>query len=624
MRNVYLIQPNYHSTFQDILHYWIPYSVGIIWSYAIQDRDIKNNYSLARIVYSREKIQPTVDSMENGAVYCFSNYIWNWEYNKTLAKKIKETYPNSYIVFGGPQVTNRPLETSFFKYHPYVDSVILGEGEESFAILLKNLLEGKKQKIYQSTRLENLDIPSPYLTGIFDNIINEAPDVRWHGTLETNRGCPFACTFCDWGSLIYSKVKKFQIDRVYAELEWMATHKVEYLIVADANFGIFKERDYDIAKKLCEVKKQYGLPNNININYNKNSSKEVIDIIKLFSESALSRGMTVSFQSMDETVLDNIKRKNLDINKAEEIFDLLGKNQLPSYSELILGLPGETLDSWKQGMNKLIAMGQHQCIDVFHATMLENSELNQLTTREKYNIQTVEIENFMHNISASELDMIPEKSRIVRSTNTMPLEDMVDSFMYSWMVVNLHCYGWSQIYVRFLNANFSVSYEHFYDVLFKQLINNKSNILSKLYYQDRDNLLRYFDNNLEYQKSISFKDYDILRDAQKELHKIKEQVEELLANFVLTEFKDLLVNIDFNKLKEFQKHYVASKDTAYPHVLDLDIGIQNSIFNKDNYVSKISQCRVDTPRPFNTPNDFLSKLNPWRRNGWGKTIITSI
>lgn len=622
MRKVYLIQPNYHSSFRGISQYWIPYSVGIIWSYAIQDQEIKDNYSLARIIYSREKINSIVDSAEDGSVFCFSNYIWNWEYNKTLAQKIKEKFPASYIVFGGPQVSNRPLETHFFKNHSYVDSIILGEGEESFSVLLKNLLINKKQRIYQSLRLENLDIPSPYLTGIFDDMINDAPDVRWHGTIETNRGCPFACTFCDWGSLIYSKVKKFQIDRVYAELEWMATHKVEYLIFADANFGIFKERDYDIAKRLCEIKEKYGLPNNINISYNKNSSKEVIDIIKLFSDSSLSRGMTISFQSMDETVLENIKRKNLDINKAEEIFDLLGKNQLPHYSEVILGLPGETLTSWRQGMIKLIAMGQHQCIDVFHATMLENSELNLPSSREKYNIQTVEIENFMHNISDSDVDLIPEKSKIIKSTNTMPSDDLINSFMYSWMIVNLHCYGWAQIYVRFLNINFNISYENFYDMLFDQLVNNKLNVISELYHQDQNNLTEYFNNNADYQKSINFKDYDILRDAQKRLHLIKEEVELVLSEFVLTQFQDLLKETNFDNLKEFQRQYVASKDKTYPYTMDLDIGIQNSIFNKEKYLSEILPCRINTPRPFNTPTEFLAGLNPWRRNGWGKTIIT--
>ena len=143
-----------------------------------------------------------------------------------------------------------------------------------------------------------------------------------------------------------------------------------------------------------------------------------------------------------------------------------------------------------------------------------------------------------------------------------------------------------------------------------------------MYHQDQNNLTEYFNNNADYQKSINFKDYDILRDAQKRLHLIKEEVELVLSEFVLTQFQDLLKETNFDNLKEFQRQYVASKDKTYPYTMDLDIGIQNSIFNKEKYLSEILPCRINTPRPFNTPTEFLAGLNPWRRNGWGKTIIT--
>ena len=60
------------------------------------------------------------------------------------------------------------------------------------------------EKIYKGERLHHLEIPSPYLTGVFDDIIANNPEYVFNATLETNRGCPFACTFCDWGSLTYA------------------------------------------------------------------------------------------------------------------------------------------------------------------------------------------------------------------------------------------------------------------------------------------------------------------------------------------------------------------------------------------------------------------------------------
>ena len=60
----------------------------------------------------------------------------------------------------------------------------------------------------------------------------------------------FACTFCDWGSLTYAKIRKFPLDKVFAELEWIAKNNMDYVTIADANFGVFYERDMAITNNL--------------------------------------------------------------------------------------------------------------------------------------------------------------------------------------------------------------------------------------------------------------------------------------------------------------------------------------------------------------------------------------
>ena len=112
--------------------------------------------------------------------------MWNWEYNKHVAQELKQANPNIIIVFGGPQVTNRPQEEMFFDFHPYVDSIVLGEGEEIFVDILHSLLENEPLKdVYEGGRLLDLDIPSPYLTGVFDDIIANNEGYVFNGTLET-------------------------------------------------------------------------------------------------------------------------------------------------------------------------------------------------------------------------------------------------------------------------------------------------------------------------------------------------------------------------------------------------------------------------------------------------------
>src|SRR5262249_30735181 len=93
-------------------------------------------------------------------------------------------------------------------------------------------------------RITDLDsIPSPYLTDWFQRQDAE----RWIAAIiETNRGCPYSCTFCDWGAATASKIRLFSTERVFAEIDWVSKNRIEVLWFADSNFGIFP-RDIDIA-----------------------------------------------------------------------------------------------------------------------------------------------------------------------------------------------------------------------------------------------------------------------------------------------------------------------------------------------------------------------------------------
>ena len=127
-------------------------------------------------------------------------------------------------------------------------------------------------------------IPSPYLTGLFDNY-GDAPVTSI--TIETNRGCPYGCTFCDWGSATMSRIRKFDLDRVFAELEWAAQRGIAGIGFADANFGIL-ERDVAIAEKVAELKATYGFPLHCATNYAKNTVKHLNKIVSTWSTPASS------------------------------------------------------------------------------------------------------------------------------------------------------------------------------------------------------------------------------------------------------------------------------------------------------------------------------------------------
>ena len=616
-KNVYLVQPNFKSTIEGQSSYWLPYSVGVLWSYSQQYQEIRDHYELKQFIFKRDNIQSVVNTLQDQLVMVLSCYVWNWEYNKALGQLVKEKFPDSFIIVGGPQITNRPLETDFFKQNPWVNVVINGEGEQGFTDCLIDHSLGRAKRIYKSSRLEKLDFPSPYLTGLFDELVRQNPDVKWNATIETNRGCPYACTFCDWGSLTYSKVKKFDIDRVYQELDWIGKEKIDYLAFADANFGAFKQRDLGIAQHLSDIRTRTGFPKNINLAYNKNSNETVVDIIDLFSKSGLNRGLTLSFQSLNDTTLEHIKRKNMAINQAHEIFDLLEKKQLNYYSELILGLPMETPESWKQGHWKLLDMGQHQTLEIFLTMMLENSELNDPEYKRKYQIQTTKVSDFFYTNFDIE-DNISESLHLVKSTNTMTNQELIDCFMFSWVIINLHSYGWTQIYARFLNSHMQISYEQFYSKIYTSIVDRQLGVISELYHTYKENLYQYL-NDYETFSSRQLSP-DILRNAQRLLHVNRTTILNQLTQYINTNYVDLDSALT-DRLHDYQSHYIASHETQYPYNAVLDLGIQTSIIQKKPYAKNLTTVSIDTLGKHHGQQDFLTKLLTWRRSNWGKTLI---
>jgi hypothetical protein len=292
----------------------------------------------------------------------------------------------------------------------------------------------------------------------------------------------------------------------------------------------------------------------------------------------------------------------MDINNAGELFKLLDQNQLTHYSELILGLPAETVESWSQGLINLISMGQHQCIDVFYATLLENSEMNHPAYKDKFGIKSVEVENFMHTNFIFDND-IAEKMTIIKETNTMSTSSLIDAFMFSW---------------RFFNVTSTVSYKEFYSDLQTYIINNNMGVISKLYQKYKGQLDLYINNNAAFIRMEL--NQDILRDAQQYFHKNKTEIELLINDFIKLKFNNNL----FTALTEYQHHFVSSKNYKYPYIVNLDIGINRTITLNEPYISDIKSCMLTLNGEFANESEFLSKLVTWRRNGWGKVMINTV
>jgi putative methyltransferase len=632
-----LVQPNFQQGPKEFNAHYLPYSVGVLWAYVNQFESIKSNYQLEDLIWRRDNIDETVSKLSKCDIVGFSTYVWNKNYNYALARRLKELNPSCTIIFGGPEM---PItKKNIFEKLPFADVVIKSEGE----IILRQLLDaitnntpweeicglvinrnGVAVDTGDGERISSLeDMPSPYLTGVFDKIMAETQGVEWNATVETNRGCPYACTFCDWGSLTYNKVKKFNLEKVFSELEWIGQKGCGFVTITDANFGMFVERDNAIADKLIEVQEKYGCPNSFSMSWAKDQKPEVFDIVfKLIKNPKFNQGLTVSVQSMDLDVLENIKRKNLAQHKIENIFALCDKNNVPVYTEIILGLPGETKDTWKEGFYKIYRAGNHTGINILHAQLLENAEMN-LLQKKLYGITSVPVYDYMS--GSYNYNELQECVEVVTGTKDMPTEEMLDSQAFSWFMQTFHINGLTTYISRFLHKNAGIDYSVFYDKLWNYLQNDS------WFIKERNELKHYYRNwmidgkiNHPNISNIEVHGWNIIHRTTLNMHLDRKYnyVFDLIEKFVTSEF--FLDDKCLTQLLQFQRNYVINYDNIeqFPYTMQFDYDFLGYILDNTPLENTVTYKFEFHESKDISLDRFLENIYFGRKRNFGKALIT--
>jgi radical SAM superfamily enzyme YgiQ (UPF0313 family) len=337
------------------------------------------------------------------ALFLFSNYLWSAPENLELSGQVKALAPGSVTVHGGPSTPKYPEDVArFLDEHPHVDIMVLGEGERTVVEVLERLgagldvdavagvpgtivrtSHGQVVRGPERERIADLgELPSPYLMGLFDHLDGGLLDLM---PLETNRGCPYGCTFCDWGSATMSRVRSFPIERVVAELEWIARRGVGTVFIADANFGILP-RDLELARELVGLRTHHGAPRTVLVSFAKNQTLRAAEIVRTWIDGGIVTEGSIALQSSDEQTLEIIRRRNIRVERYDELTEAFREMGLPLAVDLMLGLPGSTVESFTADLQR--------CIDgeltarIYPTVVLPNSPMNDPAYRTEHAIRT--------------------------------------------------------------------------------------------------------------------------------------------------------------------------------------------------------------------------------------------
>ena len=462
--------------------YYFPYSVGLLQSYLMAHSKYSKHLTFDIPIYARDNVESIVGKVMNNDVLLLSLYVWNERISLKIAEQVKLDNPKIKIIVGGPHVPNR--STDFLKQYPFIDIACHGEGERTICELVDSdfsldikgisyLRHGNWYQNIRSTRIENLNvIPSPYLSGMFDNIMEAAPNQKWIVSWETNRGCPFSCTFCDWGSSTQSRVYQFKIERLFQEIDWFANKHIDFVFCCDANFGILP-RDLDIADYVAKVKQDNGFPKSLSVQNTKNSTERAYSVQSVLAKFNLNKGVTISMQSLNPTTLANVKRSNISLDSYQELQRRFTIDKIETYTDIILALPGETLESCIEGIDNVISNGQHNRIQFNNLSVLPNAKMGDPQYQKKYGMQIVETDIVNFHGRIPDANEIMEKQQLVVATDTLPREDWRKLRSYCWLVAFLYFDKTLQIPLSLLQSIQGISY--------RELFNLFSNCSKELY-----------------------------------------------------------------------------------------------------------------------------------------------
>ena len=518
-------------TYDTIIHVsdTIPINIGYVGSYI--KKNFGNRVEIELFKYPEDILNKLKESPPD--MIALSNYSWNSNLSEFIASVAKKINPNVVTVQGGTNFPyDEPSQREFLINRPSTDVYTILEGEKSCANVVQRILDVNKDLnlffdtaidgcifIKPDTRnLENVvavkgnildrikdldEIPSPYLTGLLDKFF----DGNLTPFLETNRGCPFTCTFCHTGDFYFHKLNKFSENRVKEEIEYIAKKAgklgITNLHLADVNFGM-----YPTDRKTCEFflesKEKYKWPLQIIGTTGKNAKERVMEITGILGDMFV---VNMAMQSLSETVLQNIARANIKLEHMDTINEHLIKEGRNTHGELILPLPGETKKSFVDGLN-IMLNSNVTSVCIYTLMMLNGTKFQEPEYKKKYEYQT-RFRIIPLNFGEYEGHKIFDYEEVGIQTKDMSFKDYLDARAISLLVESLHngrpfneFFKYAQLYDIQPATMLEILHNNILDAPedIKKVINAFINETESELWDNEEKLVEYYRKEENYQK----------------------------------------------------------------------------------------------------------------------------
>jgi radical SAM superfamily enzyme YgiQ (UPF0313 family) len=347
--------------------------LGLLVSYACVEEEVRDNVRFTFSEHPREQSAEEIARLildSDADLVGASNYAWNYKKICRILELLEGSGRDlPRIVLGGPNSSGE-FGAAMMRRHPAISAMVDGEGEPAFRDILSNLVDSPARAPFDGARncvlrgegdevvrpnvghrIKSLDeVPSPYLSGLLP--VRPSPVFY-----ETNRGCPYSCAFCYWARDGNSKLYRMSLERIREEMEFFAKSKVSSFWITDANFGIFKS-DAEIAELMRELNERYGYPfRHVGVNWAKNSSDRVLDIATTLKQGRMACTTTLAVQTVTAEAEDKARRHPMPPSRFASLISEAEDRDLDTYTDIIWGLPGESLGEYLDGLDAVICTG---------------------------------------------------------------------------------------------------------------------------------------------------------------------------------------------------------------------------------------------------------------------------